>query len=1447
MKRMTNIFKKILSFCIIATVYCISSGINNAWAGDCKGIIYVGDSRTVGMAGGKVSKTCTQKNGKDVFPCWVDGADKEGNYWYAKEGVSFSYLSSAISKINSIMNDYDKIVIALGVNDLADANTTTATAQNAAKKYIDKLNSAASAWNNAGKKVYFSLTTPVNETIEEKNNYHVKNANINAFNDAIKKGLSNIGIIDATGSVGNDNYSDGLHYKSYANVLSSISGQVCAGGDGKLGESTPDAGNEQKYDDQKEDCSLYDLKDCKDGKSTTKTSGYSGAMQKCDGILPKYITIEAFDLRACLKNCDKNYPHYSVVVDDENSKCIAACNTTFDYRNIQEANKLKDKYNNCISENSTKVTTVKCPTKTTSKEECMKRNKAIDEGGSYCQPVDDGKNDNDDKKGQCTITKTSTGATKGNKYCGYSGEPITSDITQAIADASQKYNIPAVVLAAYIQVESGGTWNPKIQACIGDGGGGLVQFQPTTWAQYATTTCHTVTEPPHKKQDANGKWVESTPEKKVNVCGQGKCKGKNGKDLTDADRFDAYANIMCAAVLLTDNMRKTDGTMECGILAHNRGAGGANSYKRNHGNCTSAEYYKNIKDAMTKLAKQNDCSLSELGLGALCEYFGSSSSGSSSDSSMEQVMQRVNYQSNYKCSLSHNYSEIKGCQFCGLFEAIYNAASVIARKCHTIFANSLVTLLAVGLAISLAFMVLKFISDMGKQADPGMLLNMVLRKCFVVIVIIALLKMNVTEFFNMFVTPVFTTGFKLAELAIGSSGVDFVTPDPSPWAAVNTEGLPVEMGVSMLKGIYLIQTKLEKLSALGSNAWCIGLYVYSWHGYPFFPHFGYLITGLFLWALSNLFMVIYPFLLIDSVIQFTIASAIFPVALAALPFKITSEKLNIYKVINIFISSMFLFIFLTIVLFILLAGVDSAVTEAITKTAESGGDYFNLEAFAWYTEEFIKLAFFLFLAKAVLADIPSFAESFAQALTMGQGMGTNLNIGQKVGGTAAGIVGNVAKVAGPKAVITTGLLYQQGKKFFSSAYSAGRNARHEYLMNNTENKMADAEAAGLDTSRGVTGRNWFGAKVNRQIITNDDGTKMLQSSRKSLIFGKDIVKTEDQNMSILRKFNKDGTCNEKFTMRSSLSRNLFNSDGTTDKGTLNKIMQTSGLSKEQTQKGIMVQMMKQRMPNAGEKAFLGGKFKSEQLNSYKDDKGHDVFEVRRTDKNGKISLARMSQGDKRTRLDYEEISSDGKSVKYSSDGLIQKQERCTYDVNRDGTFNASTSAVINGSQVNDLRTTADGMLRDKDGHIMGRILANGNLADAQGNVIGTAQAKDLAFGADGRCLGKMTLQGTIIDKNGNTSGYLGNNGTVLDQQGQTIGGMSSANAYRDTLQASKKSSSVEFSNSKEYKGARLFDDNGEVREEFADEETMYDDSELELYKEQMRTYGDIRNHRIFDK
>lgn len=810
------------------------------------------------------------------------------------------------------------------------------------------------------------------------------------------------------------------------------------------------------------------------------------------------------------------------------------------------------------------------------------------------------------------------------------------------------------------------------------------------------------------------------------------------------------------------------------------------------------------------------------------------------------------YESNYKCNISENYNSVTGCVFCPLFKIIYNSASVIATKCHKTFASSLQTLLAIGLAISLAMIVMKYVSDMTVK-DTGMMLNEIFRKIFVVVLIMLLLQLGVGEFFNIFVTPVLNTGFKLASMTMGTFECK------TNWG-IDGSGLPADMGNNMLCAIYAIQERLQRLMALGSNSLCIAFYVKSFYHYPIFPHFGYLLTGLFLWLIAIVFMVCYPFLLIDSVLQFCVAMSLFPAALAATAFKLTSKYLNIFKVINIFMNAMFVFIFLTIVLFILLEGIDKVAKEMIEaayKESESA-QFFSLEKLGWYCQNFITLIFFLFLGKAVLEDIPSFAEDFGKSITLGQGGGkTNMGIGRNLGGLAAGAATGVATQVG-KPVLKAGAqgIASAAKATGKIATTAVKTGRYNYLVKRTMNKMNAAEAAGGAAGAFVTGRTWYGKKVSRRVIQNPDGSMALESKRTG-IFNRNNAYTSVQNdmMSIKTRKGKNGLTKESYSIKDAFAKSLINKDGTRNDFAVNALMNSAGLTEEQKNKVILNQMLKQRMPGSGG-ANLEGEFKDEKITTTTDKNGNKVFEVRRTGKNGEIKVFRMTRGKTRDLIEYEKIQSSGngtaKSTKWASDGAIQKKETCIYETNDDGTLktNVEATAMINGAKESNVSVDANGILKDKNGTVQGKVMANGNIVDKDGKVVGTAQVPDLVFDNQGQALGKMNAKGEVVDNNGNVKAVVTADGTIVDLKSQQAMGIVSDEQRAAVFNALKVKAGlrkVEFSNAKAFKGQQIFDDDGFREDGMQGLELMMDDSDLALYKAQMKKYGDVLQHHRFGR
>lgn len=896
---------------------------------------------------------------------------------------------------------------------------------------------------------------------------------------------------------------------------------------------------------------------------------------------------------------------------------------------------------------------VACKDKNKAHQECEKRNEAIRTGGVYCAPTGGG-------SGSSSVSSSSGGGTCGSVSKNIDGKTISPEMQQWINQAAQAAGVSPLFYTALLNVESGLCTNPlvrqrKANSCDARG---CAQIIGSTWRGYVR---------------------------------QGRCSG---------DSFNNRDSILCGAQVLKDAiatakadknapagdyMRRAIAGYNAGPYCSKKGAGVQCRTKKYGANWEShmpqetKNYLQKMDDYMSKLAKQNGCSLGSLGGwgsvsgGGNCEDFGAMAG-------MDGMQGMMDFQSNYKCNYSENYSSLKGCIFCDLFRIIFNTASEVARKCHETLSSSLITLLAIGLAIWLAMLIMKYVSDWTVK-DPGMLLNDIFRKTFIVCVIILLLKLNVTEFFNLFVTPVFRTGYNLGILVMDST--PGVTLPQETWD-INGSGLPSEMGLSMLQGIYAVQSRLEQLMALGSHTICIAFYVKSFHGYPIFPHFGYLLTGVFLWLIAIVFMVVYPFLLLDSVLQFTIASSLFPAALAATAFKITKDKLNIFKIINIFINAMFVFIFLTIILFILLAGMDEAVLSKIKGAVETAdaGSYFDLKEYGWFTVAFAKLVFFLFLGKAVLEDIPSFAERFGSAISFGEkysplpsGKGS---IGRSLGGLFAGAAtGMATQGAMPLAKGAVKGAFRATKNISGGFGSSLKSGVRSFRIARTQNQAASlatgsgiGAAAGTPTANGqawVESRNWlrFGQKEMRRVSYDADGQAVLETQRRSLFKKTKTLTKSSEDFEMILKQARNGEMQESYKFRKGDIGSLINADGTRNEEACNRLMRTSGLSADELNKVRLNQMLKERMPNA-KGANLEGKFVSEQIVNSKDAQGRDVFEVRRVDKDGKVHVFKMTKGQKRDLIEYETIGKDGKATKLSSDGILQKKESYQYELDAAG-------------------------------------------------------------------------------------------------------------------------------------------------------------------------------------
>lgn len=616
-----------------------------------------------------------------------------------------------------------------------------------------------------------------------------------------------------------------------------------------------------------------------------------------------------------------------------------------------------------------------------------------------------------------------------------------------------------------------------------------------------------------------------------------------------------------------------------------------------------------------------------------------------------------------ECNVKSYRNSFKTCIFCDIFGVLFNTASSVAKKSYNALANGVIMLVCVGFALWLGITVMQFISSM-EQKNPSILVKTILNKAFLVLIVVTLLRLNSADFFRLAMEPIFNTGFKLAQIA--TEGASGETCDGSTFDILTKEkgaGLPASMGVSILCTIKTIQDKILDVMALGSTSICVALHVESWHCIAIFPHLGYLIVGLVLWIAAILLLIIYPFLLIDSVLQLTVATALLPAAIGAYAFKSTQKYVG--KVWDTFLNCMFNFIFLSLIIFILTNGLMDVLSKA---GVESGGAMSGvgtqssydviLKDLAWWGTTFLKLVFYMILGWAVLGEANSFAGSFAKSIGV-------KDIGSKVGGLAASTA-NTAAIGGLK---TAG---KATRKVGGMALDRGREAYNSYKVNRRAKKIEndDRTVTDADGNKTLQHRTWYGRKVTDTLQVAPDGTRTVTRAKQSLRGNKATSVNNDKFIQNKKTYDKDGNLiREETRMNTAAGKTLLNRDGTRNEVAIHAIRSGSGMSNDDVDKAIMNQMMQERMGGVPG-AEMNREFKDREVSRTLDDQGREVFRVKQTNADGSTSIFEMTKGDKRDMLTYTHIGKNGKAESYASDGIINKKSN--YRLNKDGTVDAKS-------------------------------------------------------------------------------------------------------------------------------------------------------------------------------
>ena len=346
------------------------------------------------------------------------------------------------------------------------------------------------------------------------------------------------------------------------------------------------------------------------------------------------------------------------------------------------------------------------------------------------------------------------------------------------------------------------------------------------------------------------------------------------------------------------------------------------------------------------------------------------------------------------------------CLFCPMFKILFMAGSGVAKKSYDLFHTALGELILVFLAVSLALMILKNVASFGAK-DPGTLLNDLFTKAFVCAAIYIIITQDYFNILNMTIAPIVLDGLSFVGLGSSETTCPYMATMGGMQAkmgAMDGEAMPTEIGEMILCAINNIESKIQTLFSYGEYAWCLG--TGSARIFKIIPNPIYLIDGLLLYIGGLLFLIGYPWILADAVLQLGISFAILPFAVAGYAFQGTKNYLS--KTFTWILNSLFVFIFMAILVNVVLGYVADLLGLIFKGTGDSKELFENpLKGIAFFGPNMMKILFILAVGWVYMPLVKDLAKNFAP--------GASLSAAQKTGSVVTNAVDQAAEKVADKA------------------------------------------------------------------------------------------------------------------------------------------------------------------------------------------------------------------------------------------------------------------------------------------------------------------------------------------------------------------------------------------------------------------------------------------------
>lgn len=643
-----------------------------------------------------------------------------------------------------------------------------------------------------------------------------------------------------------------------------------------------------------------------------------------------------------------------------------------------------------------------------------------------------------------------------------------------------------------------------------------------------------------------------------------------------------------------------------------------------------------------------------------------------------------------KCLPRNYYDSYEGCLFCPLFRVVFNASSQMTKLAIDKLSSPIYHLVILAFALWIALEVLKLVSS-PETKDIKDFFAATINKAFVVLLVVIVLQNGAADFMNLALDPIFNTGMKIAEETLSPEKMNDTGQDKTTSITcekdsqlTNEGALPNSMGNSILCVMRLVQNSAAKVAAIGSATMCASMSD-DYNFLYFIPHFGLLLTGFGFWLGAMLIIIGVPWMMLDCVVQLAVAGMMLPAAIGFYAFKPTRRYTK--PVWNSFLSTMFNFLFMSLMVLMLMAAFDVIMDDTAGKEISQYvlSNDFDFDAFldkmGWFTMPFLKIVFVLLLIWALLPEAMAFADSFASGMMQTSSSGGKPNIGSKIGTMGASLTKSVFQ----RTALPIGKA--AGKVGWGWTKNAGKAAVHGVrrgitsIQKNRTKKYGTAKTnADGSTTYTRTSKRWFGLGGTRTtsytVGGNSDETLNVTTKYKKLgirglrdaettkqkgdlytISTKKVRNRKTGQMEIVQ----DG----KIRYNSSDPKKLFNQKGEIKTAEFTRLMNSSD---DQVKAATLKTIMQQRLQGRNDIVNNSNSIKTELLK----DRSGNVTGYREYLKNGTVRDMHFSIKGNRIKTDFTELDKKGNGVRLSTDGVINRKQTFKAQVQRDANGNITS-------------------------------------------------------------------------------------------------------------------------------------------------------------------------------